>query len=160
MIKAIVACDQAGGIGLNGSMPWPHNKTDLQNFRALTMGHAVVMGHKTWASLPKSLDNRMQYVLTRQMNINPPATYNCKIITGQVDSLLKELEMYHDIVWVIGGLDIYRQAWSLIQEWHITVHPDLYTVDKRINLQEIYDNFNLTHSYSKAGLQFKTLCKE
>jgi dihydrofolate reductase len=159
MIKAIVACDQAGGIGLDGSMPWPHNKTDLQNFKAVTTGHAVVMGSQTWASLPRSLEDRMQYICTRKLRVEPKITYNARTITGDIPTLLQELEYHHKIVWVIGGLDIYKQAWPVIQEWNVTIHPDLYTVDKRINLQAIYDEFDLVHSYSKAGLQFKILKK-
>jgi hypothetical protein len=43
MIKLILAVDEAGGIGKDNSMPWPHCSTDLKRFKALTSGHVVVM---------------------------------------------------------------------------------------------------------------------
>lgn len=62
---AIVAVANNGVIGLQGGMPW-HLSTDLQRFKKLTSGYPIIMGHKTWQSLPKRpLPKRMNIVLSR-----------------------------------------------------------------------------------------------
>ena len=48
MINAIFAADHYGGIGFRGSVPWPHNSSDLKHFKTLTEGHIVVMGRRTY----------------------------------------------------------------------------------------------------------------
>ena len=159
MIKAIVACDPTGGIGLDGAMPWPHNKVDLWNFQALTIGHAVVMGSKTWSSLPKSLVNRTQYVLTTQETLEFKKDNEPKLITGDLENILPKLSLLHDTVWIMGGADIYKQAWESIQEWNITIHPKVYASDVYIDLEGIYDEFTLVDSYIMSELEFQTLRK-
>ena len=63
-LHLIWAEDQAGGIGQDGDLPW-RQRTDLQRFKALTLGHAVVMGRRTWESLPFPLPGRENLVLSR-----------------------------------------------------------------------------------------------
>ena len=62
-LHLIWAEDQAGGIGQDGDLPW-RQRTDLQRFKALTLGHAVVMGRRTWESLPFPLPGRENLVLS------------------------------------------------------------------------------------------------
>ena len=66
MISAIVAVDNNWGIGFNGDL-LEHIPEDLKYFKALTSGHVVVMGRKTWDSLPKKpLPDRLNIVITSQ----------------------------------------------------------------------------------------------
>ena len=65
MIKAILACDENWGIGKAGTLPWLHNPADLKWFKQMTTGSTVVMGRKTWDSLPvKPLPNRKNIVVS------------------------------------------------------------------------------------------------
>ena len=65
MLSIIVAIDQNNGIGKDNSMPW-HLSDDLRRFKAITMGHTVIMGRNTWLSLPfKPLKGRRNIVITR-----------------------------------------------------------------------------------------------
>jgi len=65
-IVLVVAIARNGVIGNNGLLPW-HISNDLKRFKALTLGHTVVMGRKTWDSLPKKpLPGRVNVVVTRQ----------------------------------------------------------------------------------------------
>ena len=59
-IKAIFAVDKFGGMGFNGSLPWPHHSEDLAYFKEQTTNHIVVMGRNTWEDpkLPKPLPGR------------------------------------------------------------------------------------------------------
>ena len=66
-IELIWAQDQNGGIGKKGELPW-HISEDLQNFKKITSSHPIVMGRKTWDSLPfKPLPNRRNIVLSSQL---------------------------------------------------------------------------------------------
>lgn len=66
-VTIIVACDRRGVIGKNGTLPW-RLKEDLQLFRQRTMGHAIIMGRKTWDSIPKKpLDGRANVVISKTL---------------------------------------------------------------------------------------------
>ncbi len=68
-VNIIVAAGRDGAIGKAGDLIW-HIKADLRRFKALTMGHPVIMGRKTWDSLPKRpLPGRRKIVLTRNAAI-------------------------------------------------------------------------------------------
>ena len=65
-IVLVVAIADNGVIGKDGGIPW-HISDDMKRFKALTMGHTIVMGRKTWDSLPrKPLPGRINVVVTRQ----------------------------------------------------------------------------------------------
>jgi dihydrofolate reductase len=69
--NVVIACDQWGTIGNKGALPWGSLAGDLKRFRDLTMGHVVVMGRKTWESLPmypKGLPGRLNVVVTNNAN--------------------------------------------------------------------------------------------
>ena len=91
MIKSIIATDLQGGMGRNGSLPWPHDKEDMQWFKAATTGHVVVMGSNTWSDpgMPKPLPNRHCVVVTNQdVSLFPEAH---DVIAGSM--LLPSLEV-------------------------------------------------------------------
>ena len=68
MIKAIFAVDHWGGMGLKGSLPWPHHSEDLQYFKEQTDGNIIIMGRRTWddPKMPKPLPGRTTYVATHK----------------------------------------------------------------------------------------------
>jgi dihydrofolate reductase len=65
MLYIIVAADENGAIGLGGQMPW-HLPADLKYFKATTLGHPVIMGRKTYASIGRPLPGRRNLVVSRQ----------------------------------------------------------------------------------------------
>lgn len=103
----VAALDEKGGIAKNGRIPW-HDADDLKHFKALTEGGAVIMGRKTWDSLPKRfrpLPNRLNIVLSRTLKELPGAT-----LGGSFDEALSLAFNSGRPVFVIGGEDVYRQA--------------------------------------------------
>ena len=80
MINALFAVDYYGGMGQNGSLPWPHNAEDLSRFQKLTDGHVVVMGRRSWDDprMPKPLKGRTVYVASTR-----PTTY-AGVISGNL----------------------------------------------------------------------------
>jgi dihydrofolate reductase len=87
-------------IGSDGQMPW-HLPADLYRFRRLTKGHVVVMGRKTYESIGGPLDERMNYVLTRDLTFAAPG---CLVVHGIEPILAMDGPVY-----VIGGAELYRQ---------------------------------------------------
>ncbi|MEY4710891.1 MAG: putative dihydrofolate reductase [Pseudomonadota bacterium] len=113
----IYARARNGVIGAGGTLPW-HLPADLAHFKAKTQGCPVIMGRKTWDSLPprfRPLPGRTNIVVTRQ------ATWQAEGAT-RVGSLQEAIALCAsvDIAWVIGGAEIYAQALPLAQVVEIT----------------------------------------
>ena len=114
-ISIIVAIAQNYAIGKNNELLW-HISDDLKHFKKITSGHTVVMGKKTWDSLPvKPLPNRKNIVLS---DIQGEKIGNC--IT--VYSIPQALEMCDPDVenFIIGGGAVYQQFFPLVQTLYIT----------------------------------------
>ena len=108
MITLIAAIGRGGCIGKGGKIPW-HLPEDLKRFRDLTMGKTVVMGRKTWESLPerfRPLPGRTNVVVTRNASYVVPDGVEAH---GSLDAAL-DAHAGEDEVMVIGGADIYAQA--------------------------------------------------
>ena len=105
-------------IGNAGSIPW-HLPEDFKFFKATTMGHAILMGRKTYESIGKPLPGRENIVLSRTMSETAGVT-----ILRSLDEL-KELENKLDgrDLFVIGGEEIYRLLLSKVQELYVTKVP-------------------------------------
>ncbi|MCM1067567.1 MAG: dihydrofolate reductase [Muribaculaceae bacterium] len=113
-MNLIVAIDRKGAIGRKGQL-LHHISADLRRFKALTTGHTVVMGRKTFESLPKgALPNRRNIVVSRTPAYSAPG-----IEVAQ--SLDAALAMAGEDAFVIGGAEIYRQALPKARTLHLTV---------------------------------------
>ncbi|MFN4360731.1 MAG: dihydrofolate reductase [Hylemonella sp.] len=99
-----------GAIGKNGTMPW-HLPEDLAHFKRTTMGAPVIMGRKTWESLPprfRPLPGRTNVVVTRQRDWQAAGTH----VAHSLDEALQLCGEVSD-AWIIGGAEIYAQALPL-----------------------------------------------
>jgi len=126
MIKAIVAMAENRVIGNAGAIPW-HLPEDFKFFKATTMGHAILMGRKTYASIGKPLPGRENIVLSRTMPETPGIT-----IIRSLDEL-KEPEFTQGgrDLFVIGGEEIYRLLLPKVQELYVTNVPRMIEGDTR-----------------------------
>jgi dihydrofolate reductase len=115
MIKAIVAMAENRVIGNAGVIPW-HLPEDFKFFKATTMGHAILMGRKTYESIGKPLPGRENIVLSRTMPETPGVT-----VIRSLDEL-KEPTDGRDL-FVIGGEEIYRLLLPRVQELYATKVP-------------------------------------
>lgn len=129
-IKLIVAVDSNFGIGYKDELLF-RIKEDLQRFKKLTTGHFVVMGRKTFESLPNSLPERINVVITRNSNYNPN---NPSVI---VESNIHKIISYYmntgkqeKDLWIIGGAETYKQFLPYVDEVHMTfIHKEAEKVD-------------------------------
>jgi dihydrofolate reductase len=111
-VGLIWAQSTSGVIGRDGAIPW-HLPEDLARFKTLTMGHTVVMGRRTWDSLPerfRPLPGRRNVVLTRNRDFAAPGAD----VVGSIDDAIDEQ------TWVIGGSEIYHLALSAATRCEVT----------------------------------------
>lgn len=128
--KAIVAVsissrsERGFVIGVNNELPWGRDlPADLKHFRDSTLGGIIVMGSKTWESLPKRpLPGRVSIVLTRNRDYEAPGAFIAHSLEEAV-SICEKMKSLSNDTWVIGGEQIYRLAMEsgLIDEVHLTV---------------------------------------
>ena len=122
-IVLIYARAANGVIGRNGTMPW-HLPEDLAHFKQLTQGHPVIMGRKTWDSLPprfRPLPGRDNIVVTRQDNWHENGAQRASSLA----EALSFTEQAHSTVWIIGGAQIYAEALPLAHRLEVTaIHGD------------------------------------
>jgi len=120
-VVIIAAVADNGVIGQGGTMPW-RLKSDMQHFRALTMGKPVVMGRKTYESLQvKPLPRRTNIVVTRDANFTAPGV----LVAPSLDAALQAargdaLRRGGEAIMVLGGAEIYARAMPLAERLEIT----------------------------------------
>jgi dihydrofolate reductase len=117
-IVLVLAVADNGVIGKDGAIPW-HISDDMKRFKALTMGHTVVMGRKTWDSLPKKpLPGRVNVVVTHKTDWHADGARPASSL-GQATSGTS------GVVMIIGGAEIYERALPLASRIELTeVHRD------------------------------------
>jgi len=112
VIALVAAMDAAGLIGVGGRLPW-HLPADLARFRAITMGGVVIMGRRTWESLPGPLEGRVNVVLSRH-----GALYERCFNLGSLDFALSARGTRD--VFVIGGAQVFAGALPLADVLRLT----------------------------------------
>jgi dihydrofolate reductase len=138
-IVFVVAVAENGVIGQGNAIPW-RLKSDMQRFKALTMGKPIVMGRKTFESLPRLLPGRTHIVITRDMHYQAPgAVGTTSMEAARMVALGDALRRLATEIAVIGGADIYAQWMGIADRLEITeVHarPDGDTVFPAIDAAE------------------------
>ncbi len=115
MIAIIVAVSEDLGIGKDNDLLWNISE-DLKRFKRLTMGNTVIMGKKTWESLPrKPLPGRKNIVLTD----TPGEDINLATTAFSIEDALGKCDMGKE-VFIIGGGTVYRQFMPLADRLYIT----------------------------------------
>jgi dihydrofolate reductase len=153
MISIIVAVSEDLGIGKDNELLW-HISEDLKRFRRLTTGNAVIMGKKTWESLPrKPLPGRKNIVLTD----NPQEVIENAITAYSLQDAINKCSSDEEI-FIIGGGSIYRQYMPLAERLFIThvhrkadadiyfpeIDPEIWQVTEK---EEFVDN-DIPYTYS------------
>jgi dihydrofolate reductase len=111
--KAIVAVAENGVIGRGGDLPW-RLPGDLKWFKKITLGHTILMGRKTWDSLPGALPGRKNWVLSR--HASPEDGMSVFRSMAEVKQALDPSQN----LFVIGGGEIYSMALPLCHELYIS----------------------------------------
>lgn len=115
-VSIIAALDDSGGIGLRNGLPW-HIQGDLAHFRRVTQGASVIMGRRTWATLPVALSGRDVIVVSRGgAFFHSDAAAVC----GSIDDAMGAAMQSGKQVFIAGGASIYAQCIGLVGRMYLT----------------------------------------
>ncbi|MEK7134375.1 MAG: dihydrofolate reductase [Patescibacteria group bacterium] len=123
-ISIIVAMAENRAIGRNGTLPW-HIPEDLKHFKQITLGKPIVMGRKTFESLPRLLPGRFHIILTRQ-GFEVPG--GCVAVHSPKKAIMaaKSHAPTAEEVFVIGGGEIYKLFLPIVSRIYLTlVHTEV-----------------------------------
>ena len=155
-IKAILACDDYGGVSKNGTLPWPHNSTDLKWFKSNTVNDIVVMGSTTWEDpdMPRPLPKRTNVLVTSRKDDYPGAH---EYMNGNLIFNVRELANKNPNIttWIIGGPNIIEQTLGVIDEFYISRIPGAYACDTFLPLKKIESLFECTWKEDHGDVEFQ-----
>jgi len=149
--KLIVAMCPNGGIGYKGRLPWPHCKADMAHFAKRTTGsgnNAVVMGKKTWDSIPtRPLRRRANLILSTHA---PEQSEQSDHWFASMPDLFAHLEAAkYDEVWIIGGASIYEQFLAMHANGKIIMDEMCVTTMEPIDNCDTFFPSQLMHTILK-----------
>ncbi len=123
-LTIIVAAGENDAIGKNNNLIW-HLSDDLQRFKSLTSGHAIIMGRKTFESFTKPLPNRKHIVITRQSNYQvPEGVLVVHNLTDAIAAAQGDAQPF-----IIGGGEIYKQAMPFASKIELTRVHETFEAD-------------------------------
>lgn len=144
-VSAIVAVTRSLVIGNsenkdNFGLPWPKSPEDMARFKALTIGHAVIMGRRTWEAIGcKPLPSRFNIVLSRNLQTwqsaktlkpHPDGPY----VFASLEAALNAFKAREDVTcWLIGGAEIFRAGLEHCSRLELTVFTKPYTGDVKLS---------------------------
>jgi len=114
VISIIVAMAKNRVIGAKGAIPW-HLPEELKRFKHLTLGHHIIMGRKTWESIGRPLPGRTSVIVTRQRGYRVPGAK----VVHSLDEAIAACGA-DDEIFVIGGAELYAQAFSRAGRLYLT----------------------------------------
>ena len=151
-LALILAVARNGVIGKGGALPW-HFSEDLRHFKKTTMGHAVIMGRKTYDSIGRPLPKRRNVVVSNK----PAATFPGCETAGTLEEAIALARKTDPCPFVIGGASLYERALPLATEIHLTmidedVEGDVYFRADFTDFEEVE-----TRAGQTPGLAFRLL---
>lgn len=169
-VNLIVAYDENKAIGNKGKIPW-HISDDLKRFKALTVGHTVVMGKNTWESLPKKpLPDRKNVIISTSLYVPSYFSVSFQDYGDQgleqyckdtlVAKNLAAIERLSGQVFIIGGSRLYQEALdkNLVKTVYLTEVDGVHEADTYFTSN--LDNFKIIEEDKREGFTFKKLICE
>lgn len=145
MFTIIAAVNEKGVIGLENQMPW-HVPEDLKHFRNTTLGKVLVMGRKTYDSLPKKLDQRQIKIVSK--------TLDGHNVIHDFEKFLKQYENSPDKIFIAGGSEIYKQSLPYVSEMILSRIPNQLDGDR------FFPDFSKDDFYKYKVTEYETFSVE
>lgn len=169
----IVAMTPKGVIGRDNSLPWPRLKGDLPRFREITMGKPCIMGRKTFDSLPKVLEGRLNIVVSRHEPITDEEQFSRQLLqptnfqkildenvvftTSILEAWIKAAESGAEEAFIIGGAEVYQQAIPTCDRLYLTILSQEFEGDTTLNLV-LSDDWTIVHrEYVEEPLPYQNI---
>lgn len=152
MIKAIFACDEAWGIGKDGTIPW-NDRIDQKWFKESTLGKVVVMGRNTYESLTSPLSLRDNVVISNSLESIPRGF----LYSGDIDTTMTQIiERFGSRdIFIIGGAQLFEGVLSYVDEVLINRISGTYDCDVFLNQTTVSSNFSSASIDSPEGLNLE-----
>jgi dihydrofolate reductase len=134
IVTLVVAKAENGAIGRGGDLPW-HLRSDMRYFRKITMGKPIVMGRRTFKSLPRVLDGRLNIVLSRDRGFVAPDAVTAHSLKEGLDAARASAARTGAAeIMIIGGEDVFREVLPqadriYLTEVHAAPHADTWFPD-------------------------------
>ncbi len=119
MFSLIAAVGKNGELGKDGELVF-RLPGDMKYFREVTRGHRVLMGRKTWESLPKKLPGRVNIVLSRRMDEVKRGEAGPDLIIGDLEEFAERHKDSEEEIFVIGGGMVYREMLKYAKKLYLT----------------------------------------
>ncbi|WP_010233487.1 dihydrofolate reductase [Clostridium arbusti] len=132
MFTIIAAVAKNNAIGKDNKLLW-HLPEDLKRFKKITTGHTIIMGRKTFESLPKVLPDRHHIVITRNKSFK--VEDNRVTVVNSIEDLLDLLKKNEEY-FVIGGAEVYKQLLPYVEKIYLT------SIDKEFNADAFFPDID------------------
>lgn len=132
MFTIIAAVAKNNAIGKDNKLLW-HLPEDLKRFKKITTGHTIIMGRKTFESLPKVLPDRHHIVITRNKSFK--VEDNRVTVVNSIEDLLDLLKKNEEY-FVIGGAEVYKQLLPYVEKIYLT------SIDKGFNADAFFPDID------------------
>jgi dihydrofolate reductase/thymidylate synthase len=164
MQAIVAACSNNLGIGIRGKLPW-HLPADLKRFKELTLGHVVVMGRKTWESLPEKarpLPGRTNVVLTSnpdQIQFSSQLPADTQVVATEMKEFLMHVlpQFYNRQVFVIGGASVLQALCHRIKYVYLTHLEKHFECDTFFDIPWTYELTSFSQRFNENGLSYRFL---
>jgi dihydrofolate reductase len=121
-VSIIAALSTNNAIGRDNGLPW-RQSTDLKRLKALTMGHHMIMGRKTYESVGRPLPGRITIVITRSEDYHPAGV---TIVHSVEEALRLAKEAHDEEPFIAGGAEIFRHAMPRVDRMYLTrIHAEV-----------------------------------
>lgn len=159
-ISIVVAISENNAIGKNNQLLW-HLPADLKHFKAITSGHPIIMGRKTYDSIGKPLPNRRNIVVTQQKNLEIPGVEVVNSVAAALAFCENENETF-----IIGGAQIYELALEQVDKIYLTTVHATFEADAFFPVlandkwQEISSEYHEADEKNTLAYTFSTLIRK
>lgn len=150
-ISIICAIGQNLAIGKNNQLLWNISE-DLQHFKKITEGHAIIMGRKTFESIGRPLPNRLNIILTH----SPFKVQAGVLFASSLEEALKlASEDEKEEIFIIGGGQVYQEAMSLADKLYLTIVEDSPEADTYFPDYSAFNKIVSEEEHQSGNLKFK-----
>lgn len=160
MITLIAAAAENNALGKDNAMLW-HLPDDFKRFKAITTGHHIIMGRKTFESFPKPLPNRTHVIITRQKKYAPEGC----IVVDSMENAIAACPKDED-VFIIGGGEIYNLGMPFADTIELTRVHDSFEADAffpeidRNEWELISEEYHPADEKHKVDFSFQTFARK
>ena len=149
MINVILAMDLNGGLGKEGVLPW-NIKDELKLFKEKTLNTILIVGRKTFETLPYLKDRQIFCIARKFKTLN--SNQNVSILFQSIEEAINEAEKFNKQIYIIGGSEIYDYVFKNFKDKlkvHLSIINNKYNCDRYFNLshlENLYVSKEIKHS--------------